>query len=79
MQTTIVMQDNKIEMFNSSRTTEVFAGADGIKKFLKRVQKGGNYILDSLVKQIVGYDSRVPANLEEYYQPRKRRMYNEVE
>ena len=39
MQTTIVMQDNRIDMFHSSGASESFVGADGVKQFLKRIQK----------------------------------------
>ncbi|SER18663.1 phytanoyl-CoA dioxygenase family protein [Pedobacter rhizosphaerae] len=31
--------------------------------------------LDSDLRQIIGYNARVPASLQEYYQPREQRMY----
>ena len=31
--------------------------------------------LDNDVKQIIGYNARVPASLEEYYVPKEHRMY----
>lgn len=39
MQTTIIMQDTKITIFNSKGDEEVFRGVDGTKSFLKRLQK----------------------------------------
>jgi hypothetical protein len=36
----------------------------------------GEYLSDDL-KQMLGYNSRVPANLDEYYQPVEKRMYKQ--
>lgn len=39
MQTTIVMQEGRIDMFHSSGTVENFSGPDAVKRFMARFKK----------------------------------------
>lgn len=39
MLTTIVMSDNRIDMFHSSGTSETFAGPEAVKRFMLRFKK----------------------------------------
>jgi hypothetical protein len=55
MQTTIVMSDNRIDMFHSSGSVETFAGEQGIKQFLKRIQKVAKSIETTrVINEVVG-------------------------